>query len=143
MHIPFNRVDKLPELLVTGHEDVFFGYEFTVQGGKLPKPVVDYYVSMLSNRESLRGSFGWYRAFDATLAQNEQRKSRKLPMPVLTLAGEASYGPLVGDSMKQLAENVQSVIIPGTGHWLAEDAPAETLAALTAFLTPARSGGRS
>jgi hypothetical protein len=35
---------------------------------------------------------------------------------------------------------VQSVVIPGTGHWVAEDAPDEMLAALTAFLAPYRDG---
>jgi hypothetical protein len=31
-------------------------------------------------------------------------------------------------------------IIPGSGHWLAEEAPDEFLAALIAFLTPYRDG---
>jgi hypothetical protein len=35
---------------------------------------------------------------------------------------------------------VQSVVIPGTGHWLAEEAPRELLAALTPFLGPYRDG---
>jgi pimeloyl-ACP methyl ester carboxylesterase len=36
--------------------------------------------------------------------------------------------------MKLAADDVQSVVIPGSGHWVAEEAPEETLAALTAFL---------
>jgi hypothetical protein len=36
-HVPFNRVDKLPEQLVEGREDVSFGYEFAIQGGNLPR----------------------------------------------------------------------------------------------------------
>jgi pimeloyl-ACP methyl ester carboxylesterase len=32
-HIPFNRVDKVPEKLVRGREDIFFGYEFAIQTG--------------------------------------------------------------------------------------------------------------
>ena len=45
-HIPFNRVETLPEQLVTGREDVFFGYEFAIQGGKtLPAELIDYYVA--------------------------------------------------------------------------------------------------
>jgi pimeloyl-ACP methyl ester carboxylesterase len=35
-HIPFNRVEKLPEQLITGREDVYFGYEFAIQGGNCP-----------------------------------------------------------------------------------------------------------
>ena len=92
-HIPFNRVDKVPEQLVRGREDVFFGYEFAIQTGngrKLPDDVVHYYVRLLSSADALRGSFGWYRAFDTTVAQNEQRKTRRLTMPVLAIGGAAS-----------------------------------------------------
>ena len=40
--------------------------------------------------------------------------------------------------MRLVADDVQSLVIPGVGHWLAEEAPEEMLAALTAFL--ARTG---
>jgi pimeloyl-ACP methyl ester carboxylesterase len=42
--------------------------------------------------------------------------------------------------MKLAANDVHSVVIPGTGHWVAEQAPDEMLAALTAFLVPYRDG---
>jgi pimeloyl-ACP methyl ester carboxylesterase len=137
-HIPFNRVEKVPEQLVEGREDIFFGYEFAIQGGKLPDDVIKYYIGLVSKPGTLPGSFGFYRAFDATLAQNEARKTRRLAMPVLAIGGEASYGGHVGDAMKVLADDVQSVVIPGAGHWVAEEAPDEMLAALTAFLAPYR-----
>jgi hypothetical protein len=35
---------------------------------------------------------------------------------------------------------LQSLVIPGAGHWVAEQAPDEMLAALTAFLAPYRDG---
>jgi pimeloyl-ACP methyl ester carboxylesterase len=140
-HIPFNRVDKVPEQLIRGREDIYFGYEFAIQAGKkLPEEVVRYYVHLVSNPDALRGSLGFYRAWDATIAQNAQRKNRPLTMPVLAIGGEASWGDLVGDAMKSLANDVQSVVIPGTGHWLAEEAPRELLAALTPFLAPYRDG---
>jgi pimeloyl-ACP methyl ester carboxylesterase len=137
-HIPFSRVEKLPEQLVTGREDIFFGYEFAIQGGKLPDDVIAYYVRLVSMPDALRGSLGFYRAFDATLAQNEKRKTRRLTMPVLAIGGAASYGEHVGDAMKLLADDVQSVVIPGAGHWIAEEAADEMLAVLTAFLAPYR-----
>ena len=139
-HIPFNRVDTVPEQLVRGREDIFFGYEFAVQGGKLPDDVVDYYVRVLSEPDVLTGSLGFYRAFDATLAQNAQRATRPLTMPVLAIGGEASYGSHVAEAMTAIAEHVHSVVISGAGHWVAEEAPDEMLAALTAFLAPYRAG---
>lgn len=133
-HIPFCRVETLPEQLVKGREDIFFGYEFEVQGGKPSDDVIAYYVALLSQPDVLTGSFGFYRALDATLAQNEQRKATRLTMPVLAIGGEQSYGAHVGDAMKLLGDNVQSAVIPGTGHWVAEDAPEAMLAVLTEFL---------
>jgi pimeloyl-ACP methyl ester carboxylesterase len=137
-HIPFNRVDNLPEQLIAGREDIFFGYEFAIQGGKLPDDLIKYYISLVSNPDSLRGSLGWYRAFDATLAQNEARKATLLTMPVLAIGGETSYGDHVGGAMKPLANDVQTVVIPGAGHWVAEQAPEALLEALTKFLAPYR-----
>ena len=40
--------------------------------------------------------------------------------------------------MKLAADDVQSLVIPGCGHFVAEEAPEEMLAALTAFLAPYR-----
>ena len=137
-HLPFNRAEGVGERLVPGREDVFFGHEFAVQGGGLPPEAIDYYVERLSNPDSLRGSFGWYRALDQTLAQNELRKLRPLAMPVLALGGARSWGERVGDAMLPLAFDVQSAVLADTGHWLAEESPDATLAALTAFLAPYR-----
>jgi pimeloyl-ACP methyl ester carboxylesterase len=139
-HIPFNRAEGLPEQLITGREDVFFGYEFAIQGGNVPDDVIAYYVGLVSSPDALRGSLGFYRAFDATLAQNGERSKQTLPMPVLAIGGERSYGPAVGGAMESLAGDVQSVVIPGAGHWVAEEAPDEMLAALNAFLAPDRGG---
>jgi pimeloyl-ACP methyl ester carboxylesterase len=137
-HIPFNRAEGIPEQLITGREDLFFGYEFAIQGGKLPADVIQYYVDRVSTPDALHGSLGFYRAFDATLAQNAERAAKRLPMPVLAIGGEASYGDHVAEALAALADDVQSAVIQGTGHWVAEDAPEAMLQALTAFLAPYR-----
>ena len=60
------------------------GYEFAIQGGKpLPDEGLRYYFGVFSDPDVLRGGFGFYRAWNATLAQNERRKRRRLTMPVL------------------------------------------------------------
>ena len=136
-HLAFNRVENLPEQLIAGREAAFFGYEFAIQGGKLPDEVVDYYVRILSEPDVLPGSLGFYRSLDTTLQQQQQRTTH-LTMPVLAIGGAASYGDHVGEAMNLVADDVQSVVIPDTGHWVAEEAPEAMLAALTAFLAPYR-----
>ena len=52
--------------------------------------------------------------------------------------GAESSGEMVGDTMKIVADDVETLVIPDTGHWLAEQAPEEMLAALGTFLAPYR-----
>ena len=45
--------------------------------------------------------------------------------------------------MKLVADDVQPVIIPGSGHWVAEEAPEKLLAALLSpFFAPYRTTAR-
>jgi pimeloyl-ACP methyl ester carboxylesterase len=142
-HIPFNQLRETNEKLVAGREDIFFGAEFSASAGtkKLPDDAVRYYVEGLSSSaEALHGSFQLYRAFGATAAQNEERKTRRLPMPVLAMGGAESGGAMAADTMSLVADDVQTLVIPGVGHWLAEQAPEDLLAALIEFLAPSRGG---
>jgi pimeloyl-ACP methyl ester carboxylesterase len=140
-HLAFNQLPKINEQLVTGREEIFFGAEFDASAGtnKLPGYAVKYYIDTLAaSPDALRGSFGFYRALTTTIAQNQQRKERRLTLPVLAIGGGESAGEGVGNAMKLAADDVQNMVIPGCGHWVAEQAPEELLAALTAFLAPYR-----
>jgi pimeloyl-ACP methyl ester carboxylesterase len=141
-HIAFNRAAEVNERLVAGREDVFFGNEFEVSAGRqLRAGVVQYYIDMLrSDEHSLRGSFGWYRELDATIAQNSLRKERPLTMPVLAIGAELSSADTVGAAMRLAADDVQAVVIMGVGHWVAEEAPEELLSVITSFLDTYRKG---
>jgi len=140
-HLAFNQLPKVNEQLVTGREDIFFGAEFDASAGtnKLPDHAVRYYIDTLaSGPDHLRGSFEFYRAIPTTIAQNEQRKTRRLTLPVLAIGGAESSGAGVANTMKLAADDVQGLVLPGCGHWVAEQAPEELLAAVTAFLAPYR-----
>jgi pimeloyl-ACP methyl ester carboxylesterase len=142
-HLAFNQLPKVNEQLVTGREEIFFGAEFDASAGtnKLPAEAVRYYIDTLAaDADHLRGSFGFYRAIPATIAQNEQRKTRRLTLPVLAIGGAESSGEGPGNTMKLAADDVQTMVIPGCGHWVAEQAPGGLLAALTAFLAPTGTG---
>jgi pimeloyl-ACP methyl ester carboxylesterase len=140
-HLTFNRLDGLNEQLVRGREDPFFSYVFDAEAtNKLPAYAVEHYADgFASSRAALRGSFGFYRAWDATTVQTAIRSmASKLTMPVLAIGGEASSkeGPAL--LMKLVANDVQGLVIPGAGHFLAEEAPEQMIAALTEFLAPYR-----
>jgi pimeloyl-ACP methyl ester carboxylesterase len=140
-HLAFNQLPAINEQLVTGREDIFFGAEFDASAGthKLPDYAVRYYIDTLAaDPDHLRGSFGFYRAIPAISAQNEQRKTRRLTLPVLAIGGEESVGAGAGSTMKLVADDVQTVVLAGSGHWVAEQAPEQLLAALTEFLAPYR-----
>jgi pimeloyl-ACP methyl ester carboxylesterase len=142
-HIAFNRLDgSVNEALVRGRENIYFGAEYAQSAGApLPASVVKYYVDGLaSSPDALRGSFESYRAIDATIAQNAQRKTRRLSLPVLAIGGEKALGEGTINTMKLVADDVQGVVIPGSGHWVAEEAPEQLLATLRPFLSPYRDG---
>jgi pimeloyl-ACP methyl ester carboxylesterase len=61
-------------------------------------------------------------------------------LPVLAIGGAESSGDMVGATMQLVADDVQTVVLAGADHWVAEQAPEELLAALTTFLAPYREG---
>jgi pimeloyl-ACP methyl ester carboxylesterase len=143
-HLAFNQLPaQVNEALVRGREAIFFGPEFDASAGtnKLPADAVRYYIDLLAaDPDALRGSFEIYRRFPSIIAQNQQRATRRLRLPVLAIGGAESSGEMVADTMKLVADDVESVVLAGCGHWVAEQAPQELLAALTAFLAPYRAG---
>ena len=139
-HFAFNRLAEVNDQLVAGREDVYFGWQFASKAAKkLPDYAVRHYVDTLAaSPEALHASFAIYRALDATIAQNQQRKERRLTLPILAIGGQYSLGEQVADTMKLGADDVQALVVPGCAHWVPEETPEETLAALTAFLAPYR-----
>jgi len=137
-HLMFNRLPTMNVQLVHGREDIFFGFIFDVEAfNKLPGSAVRVYIDNLADSlASLSGSFGFYRAVDTTTAQNQQRAKTPLTVPVLAIGGAESAGRAVGEAMELAANNVQTLVIPNCGHFVAEEAPKQLLAALTAFLAP-------
>ncbi|GGX68941.1 alpha/beta fold hydrolase [Streptomyces minutiscleroticus] len=139
-HFAFNRLTDVNEQLVRGREHLYFGHQFATKSAKaLPDYAVQHYVDTLAaDPEALRSSFAFYRALDTTIAQNQRRRSRRLSLPVLAIGGAENLGASVGATMKPAADHVESLVLPGCGHYPAEEAPEAMLSALTAFLAPYR-----
>ena len=53
---------------------------------------------------------------------------------MLVLTGEKAGGQFLIDQGRLVAANVDGVIVKGSGHWLMEEAPDQTIPALVAFL---------
>lgn len=139
-HIPFNRVDDDLILdMVSSNADAYYRYEYAIQGGKatLPDSAIEYYIKLYTrDKDVLRASFGFYRAWDETLGQNRGvRQATKLTIPVVGIGGVDSWGEAVGHGMRLTATDVTTAVVPG-GHWVAEQAPAELLDVLREFLAP-------
>ena len=137
-HFAFNRLADVNDQLVTGREEIYFGWQFATKAARpLPDHAVRHYIGTLAaDPDALHASFAIYRALDATIEQNQERKTQRLTLPVLAIGGAKSLGDQVAATMKLAADDVQTLVIPGCGHHPPEEAPEETLAALTTFLAP-------
>jgi pimeloyl-ACP methyl ester carboxylesterase len=58
----------------------------------------------------------------------------QLTMPVLSIAGEKASAAILSPQMKRVATDVKVIELKGSGHWLMEERPHETMDALVEFL---------
>jgi pimeloyl-ACP methyl ester carboxylesterase len=68
--------------------------------------------------------YDYYRAFPENEAWNLANNTTELTMPVLAMGGDDSLGPLVAQSMEQVATDVHEVIVANSGHYIPEEQPA-------------------
>ena len=115
----------MPEQLIQGREAIYFGYEFAIQGGHAPDDVIAYYVAGLSDPDSLRGSLGFYRAFEATVAQNAQRATTRCRCRSWRSVARPATASTSAEAMRPSPTTCRAAVIAGAGHWVAEQAPDE------------------
>lgn len=84
---------------------------------------------------NMRVGFTYFEDFDADARANVTFAKAPLRMPVLAMGGAKSMGALMPQFAKAVAVNVQTSVIPDAGHWLMDENPRATIAALTAFLS--------
>ena len=58
----------------------------------------------------------------------------KLTMPVLAIGADKSFETAQADDLRFVATDVIGLAIPNSRHWLMEEQPAATIAAVSAFL---------
>jgi len=83
----------------------------------------------------MHDGFEQFHAFDQDVIDNKAFLAKgPLPMPVLAVGGEKSFGPMMATVARAAASNVKEIIVAGSGHWLMEEKPAETVALIVDFL---------
>jgi pimeloyl-ACP methyl ester carboxylesterase len=135
-HFRFNG--PTPEALVEGRERIYFEHywnDFAAdKTHSLPETERQAYTVAYARPGRMRASWAYFIAFPKTAKDFAQLSQTKLPMPVLTIGGDKANGNALAKQATLVATNSTSVVLSNTGHWLMEENPRETIAALTRFL---------
>ena len=140
-HFNFGGPDA--ERLVAGRERIYldrFWNEFAGDPSKIDEATRRHYAEIYARPGAMRSAFAQFLAIDQKDdADNLKAMQTKLRMPVLAIGAEKAFGANVAIQMRNAATNVQEVIVPNAGHWLMDEAPAPTIAAVQDFLaTPTK-----
>jgi len=129
---------KTPEQLVRGRERIYFNYywnDFAADSTRsIPKQDRKAYVAAYARPGRMEAGWAYFASFDRAARDFAQLAQNRLAMPVLSIGGEKSLGAVLGQQMKVVAQDVTVIVLPGTGHWLMEERPKETMDALRKFL---------
>jgi hypothetical protein len=83
----------------------------------------------------MHAGFAQFAAFDQDAIDNRAFLARgRLQMPVLAIGGDHSFGSTMAFVVRFAADDVREVVIANSGHWLMEEQPDPTIAAIRAFL---------
>src|SRR6266581_5661383 len=92
------------------------------------------YAKSYAQEGAMRAAFEMFKTFDIQdAADNRKFAATKLPIPVLTIESDKAMGGALEAQAKLIATNVTSIVFTDTGHWLMEQRPTETKAALKKF----------
>ena len=83
---------------------------------------------------AMRAGFEVFRAFEQDGKDFAGFAEVKLTMPMLVLSGEKAGGQFLIDQGKMVDDNVEGVIVTGSGHWLINEAPEQVIPKLLEFL---------
>jgi pimeloyl-ACP methyl ester carboxylesterase len=86
----------------------------------------------------MRAAFEQFKALDQDAADNAVLIKKSLPMPVLAIGGEKSFGPDMAALMRGAATDVTAGVMPHAGHWLMEEDPSVTAKLVEEFLSASR-----
>ena len=137
-HFRFGGPDM--ERLVAGRERIYldrFWNEFSADPSRFNEASREHYAALYALPGAMHSGFAQFAAFDQDAIDNQAFLAKgKLTMPVLAIGGEKSFGPTMADRHALRRDDVHRNGDRRLGHWLMEEQPAATVAAVRAFLDP-------
>jgi pimeloyl-ACP methyl ester carboxylesterase len=135
-HFNFRGPDV--ERLVKGRERIYldrFWNELSANPRAIDEATRRHYARLYARPGAMHSAFEQFAAFHQDAIDNPALAAKgKLAMPVLAIGAEKSFGAAMADDLRFVATDVTSVVIPGSGHWLMEEQPEATIAAIRGFL---------
>jgi pimeloyl-ACP methyl ester carboxylesterase len=134
-HFDFGGPDA--ERLVAGRERIYldrFWNEFAGDPSKIDEATRQHYAELYARPGAMHSAFAQFRSIRQDAVDNPGSISMKLQMPVLAIGGEKSFGANEAIVMRNAADHVTELVIPNAGHWLMEEAPDTTIAAVRDFI---------
>ncbi len=134
----FHFYGKTPLALVTGRERIYlehFWNDFAADGTKsVPEADRKFYTGEYARPGHIKAGMEVFKAFPTDASDFAAFAKTKLKMPLLVLSGEKAGGTFLIEQGKMVADNVEGVLVPGSGHWLMEEAPDQVIPKLVEFL---------
>jgi pimeloyl-ACP methyl ester carboxylesterase len=136
-HFNFRGPDV--ERLVQGRERIYldrFWNELSANPKSIDEDTRRHYAELYARRGAMHAAFEQFAAFSQDAVDNKALAAKgKLAVPVLAIGADKSFGTTQADVMRFVASDVSAQVIADSGHWLMEEQPAATVAAITAFLS--------
>ncbi len=136
-HFNFRGPDV--ERLVQGRERIYldrFYNELSADPKRIDEQTREHYAELYAKPRAMHDAFEQFAAFSQDAVDNKAflTSGGKLPMPVLAIGGEKSFGPGMADELRFVANDVTSGIVPASGHWIMEENPQATIQLVTGFI---------
>ena len=148
-HFTFHQQLDLPEALVYGRERIYLKHFYDrlcVNPVAITDQDLDVYVSSFAQPGAMRCGFGLYRAFPQDAVDNQRmlKEQGKSKVPACSLSGGESLLLEVAESQtREFYENVEVATVQKSGHWCAEENPADFVRNVVAFVGKHNGSGSS
>jgi len=134
----FRFYGATPEALVQGRERIFFEHfwnDFAADKTRsIPESDRRAYTHAYARPGRMAAGFAYFASFPKTAADFAELSKTQLSFPVLSIGGDKANGAALAAQAKLVASDVTVVVLKDTGHWILEERPDETIAALARFL---------